>query len=50
MICLARSGDRSQALRLCQRLETLLDQELGVEPERETTALHERLREAEDPL
>jgi non-specific serine/threonine protein kinase len=47
MTCLARAGDRSQALRLYQRLETLLAQELGVEPERETTALYERLRQAE---
>ena len=47
MLSLARSGDRSQALRLYQRLCTLLDQELGARPEPETVALFERLQEAE---
>jgi non-specific serine/threonine protein kinase len=45
MICLARSGDRTQAMRLYQRLEALLEKELDAEPERETVELYERLQE-----
>jgi predicted ATPase/DNA-binding SARP family transcriptional activator len=46
MLCLARAGERGQALRHYDRLVTLLREELGVEPEAETTALYERLRQS----
>jgi predicted ATPase/DNA-binding SARP family transcriptional activator len=46
MLCLARAGERGQALRHYDRLVTLLREELGAEPEAETTALYERLRQS----
>jgi predicted ATPase/DNA-binding SARP family transcriptional activator len=46
MFSLAHAGDRSQALRLFQRLCALLDEELGARPEPETVELFERLQEA----
>jgi DNA-binding SARP family transcriptional activator len=48
MQCLARSGNRAQALRHGERLVTLLREELDAEPEPETTELCERLRRAEN--
>jgi predicted ATPase/DNA-binding SARP family transcriptional activator len=47
MQCLARSGERAQALRQGERLRTLLREELCAEPEPETAELCERLRRAE---
>jgi DNA-binding SARP family transcriptional activator len=47
MQCLARSGERAQALRHGERLVTLLRDELDAEPEPETAELCERLRRAE---
>jgi WD40 repeat protein/DNA-binding SARP family transcriptional activator len=44
MILYAQNGDRSAALRQYQRCRQLLQEELGVEPESETIALYERLR------
>ncbi len=49
MLSLARAGDRSQALRLYQRLCTLLDEELGARPEPLTVALFEQLQQPGDP-
>lgn len=49
MTCLARTGDRAQALRLYQRLVHLLRDELDAEPEPETVQLHARLQEG-DPI
>ncbi len=46
MIALARSGQRSAALAQYETCRRLLDQELGVRPSLETTALYERIREA----
>jgi predicted ATPase/DNA-binding SARP family transcriptional activator len=44
MLSVAHSGDRSQALRLYQKLETLLEQQLATTPEPETVEVYERLR------
>lgn len=44
---LSRAGDRPQALRLFQRLATLLESELDARPEEETVRLYERLQSAE---
>ncbi len=45
----ARMGERSQALRLHQRLAEVLRHELDAEPDAETTALHERLQQGVTP-
>src|SRR5690606_1617275 len=45
----ARMGERSQALRLHQRLAEVLRRELDAEPDAETTALHERLQQGITP-
>jgi len=47
MLCLARSGDRTEALRQYERLRGMLRKDLDAEPESETTALFNRLRRAE---
>jgi DNA-binding SARP family transcriptional activator len=47
MLCLARSGDRTEALRQYERLAGALRRELDAEPESETRALFDRLRRAE---
>jgi DNA-binding SARP family transcriptional activator len=47
MLSLARAGDRSQALRLYQRLETLLEKELQTSPEPATIAVREEIKAAE---
>ncbi len=47
MRCLARQGERNQALRHYQSLVKLLRDELGVAPAPETAALYERLRRGE---
>jgi DNA-binding SARP family transcriptional activator len=44
MLSLARAGGRSQALRLYQRLETLLEKELGARPEPATVAVHDQVK------
>jgi len=46
MLALARSGRRSAALAQYETCRRLLEQELGVEPAAETTALYERIRTA----
>ncbi|HMU62274.1 MAG TPA: BTAD domain-containing putative transcriptional regulator [Gemmatimonadales bacterium] len=47
MVCLARQGEREQALRAYDRLATLLQRELGEDPEPETVALAGRVRRGE---
>ncbi|MFL5619275.1 MAG: BTAD domain-containing putative transcriptional regulator [Gemmatimonadaceae bacterium] len=47
MQCLARSGDRAEALRQYERLAGMLRKDLEAEPEGETRALFDRLRRAE---
>jgi predicted ATPase/DNA-binding SARP family transcriptional activator len=47
MVCTARLGDRTAALRLYERLVAVLERELGAEPEPETVALQERICRAE---
>jgi WD40 repeat protein/DNA-binding SARP family transcriptional activator len=47
MLALARSGDRSAALAQYETCRRILDAELGVEPEPETSALYEQLRSGE---
>jgi two-component SAPR family response regulator len=47
MLCLARSGDRAEALRQYERLVKVLRKEMDAEPESETRALFDRLRRAE---
>jgi predicted ATPase/DNA-binding SARP family transcriptional activator len=47
MLCLARSGDRAEALRQYERLRGALRRDLDAEPESETTVLFDRLRRAE---
>lgn len=47
MTCLARAGDRAQALRVYERLASTLRDELEAEPDPDTTALFDRLRRAE---
>jgi predicted ATPase/DNA-binding SARP family transcriptional activator len=49
MICLARLGERVQALRLYQRLLVHLEHELSTVPERETTELFELLQGGREP-
>lgn len=44
MLALARTGQRSAALAQYQRCRRLLEEELGVEPSAETTALYERIK------
>ena len=44
MLALARDGERTQALRLYQRLETLLEKELGARPEAATTEVYEQVK------
>lgn len=46
MVALARSGQRSAALNQYETCRRILEQELGVEPSGETTALYERIRAA----
>lgn len=43
MLCLARLGERGQALRLYQQLATLLRTELDAEPDDATTALQQKI-------
>jgi DNA-binding SARP family transcriptional activator len=47
MRALALSGQRSAALSQYLACQRLLEQELGVEPASETTALYEAIREGE---
>ncbi|HET9949045.1 MAG TPA: BTAD domain-containing putative transcriptional regulator [Longimicrobiales bacterium] len=47
MLCLARTGDRSQALRLFQKLTALLERDVGARPEPATVEIYERLRSGE---
>jgi DNA-binding SARP family transcriptional activator len=47
MLSLARAGDRSQALRLYQRLEALLEKELETSPEPATVAVRDEIKAAE---
>jgi tetratricopeptide (TPR) repeat protein len=47
ILCLAQTGERARALKHYERLLILLREELGAEPEGETTLLYERLRLAE---
>ena len=47
MRCLARAGDRTQALRAYERLAALLSADLEADPEPETVALYEELRRAQ---
>jgi predicted ATPase/DNA-binding SARP family transcriptional activator len=44
-----QSGNRTAALAQYERCRRLLDEELGVEPEPETTALHDRIRDGAEP-
>jgi predicted ATPase/DNA-binding SARP family transcriptional activator len=44
MLCLAYNGQRGAALAQYETCRRILEQELGVEPEPETTALYERVR------
>jgi len=46
--CLARMGERGQALRHYQELVDLMQRELGAPPGRETSMLYERLRNGEE--
>ena len=47
MFALARSGERSAALTQFETCRRILDAELGVEPERETSKLYEQIRAGE---
>jgi DNA-binding SARP family transcriptional activator len=47
MTCLVRLGERTQSLRLYQRLSVRLRQELDADPDEETTALYERVQRGE---
>jgi predicted ATPase/DNA-binding SARP family transcriptional activator len=47
MLCLAQAGERTRALRQYERLTALLREELDAAPEPETTALFDRLRQAQ---
>jgi predicted ATPase/DNA-binding SARP family transcriptional activator len=49
MICLAKKGDRSRALRQYKKLETMLRDHLDAEPDEETIALARSLRSGIDP-
>jgi predicted ATPase/DNA-binding SARP family transcriptional activator len=49
MDLLWRQGKRSEALALFERCQTVLDDELGVEPEAETVALFDRIASSEAP-
>lgn len=44
MLCLARTGERAQALRLYQQLVNLLRTELEADPDEQTTALFQRIQ------
>ncbi len=44
MLALAKTGQRNAALAQYEQCQALLDAELGVEPERETTELYQRIR------
>jgi predicted ATPase/DNA-binding SARP family transcriptional activator len=48
MLALARSGQRAAALAQYETCRRILDQELGVAPSAETTALYERIRATRD--
>ncbi len=48
MLLLARTGQRTAALRQYERCRTLLAEELGLAPSVETTALYHRIRAAAD--
>ncbi|MFN2155665.1 MAG: BTAD domain-containing putative transcriptional regulator, partial [Anaerolineae bacterium] len=48
MALYARSGQRAAALRQYDECERMLDEELGVSPSPETTALYERVRDGQD--
>ncbi|NDJ77873.1 MAG: tetratricopeptide repeat protein [Chloroflexi bacterium] len=45
MLCFAELGEKTQVLAQLQKLQTLLDEELGLEPSDETVALARRLLE-----
>ncbi len=47
MICRARLGARSESLLLYRQLEQRLRDDLQAAPERETSALYQRLRQNE---
>ena len=47
MVALARSGDRTEALRQYDRLARTLRTELDTEPDAATKALYNRLRRSE---
>jgi predicted ATPase/DNA-binding SARP family transcriptional activator len=47
MTCLARSGERGRALRHFEQLVTLLQQEIGADPDPDTLVLHQRLQRGE---
>jgi DNA-binding SARP family transcriptional activator len=47
MLCLARSGERGRALRHYERLVALLRDELDAEPEPDTVALFDRLKQGQ---
>lgn len=47
VVCLARLGRRSEALRQCERFALLLREELDTDPEPETLLLCERVRRSE---
>ncbi len=49
MTILAAMGERSEALRVFERLEAALDEQLGVKPNREALALAGRLRDRGKP-
>ncbi|MFN2131707.1 MAG: BTAD domain-containing putative transcriptional regulator [Anaerolineae bacterium] len=48
MALYARSGQRAAALRQYDECERMLDEELGVSPSPETTALYEQIRDGQD--
>lgn len=50
MLALARSGQRSAALAQYETCRRILEEELGVTPSAETTALYERIRAAGESL
>jgi len=49
MRCLARSGDRAQAIRHYQEFKARLSDKLGAEPAEETTDPYHRLKRGESP-
>lgn len=48
MRCMARQGERSQAVRQYQNLCDMLARELNTTPSYETTVLYERIRRGND--